>query len=110
MEMRVDIVVVTANIAPLFRGGINRMPMLKSALKRMHTSEKSRVKNTNIKTNIKTTRGKMLAAVAAKDKVAADKVYREYCSLLDKSAKKGVIKQNMATRRKTRAANMIRGL
>lgn len=86
------------------------MPILKSALKRMRTSEKSRIKNANVKTSIKTVRGKMFAAAAAKDKAAADKVYREYCSLLDKSAKKGVIKQNTATRRKTRAADMIRAL
>ena len=84
------------------------MPTLKSALKRMRTSEKSRVKNANVKTRIKTVRGKMFAAVAAKDKAATDKVYREYCSLLDKSAKKGVIKRNTATRRKARAADMIR--
>jgi small subunit ribosomal protein S20 len=86
------------------------MPILKSALKRMRTSEKSRIRNTNVKTSIKTVRGKMLAAVAAKDKAAAEKVYREYCSLLDKSAKKGVIQQNTATRRKGRAADRIRAL
>ena len=86
------------------------MPNLKSGLKRMQTSEKSRVKNTNIKTNIKTVRGKLFAAVAAKDKATSGKVYREYCSLLDKSAKKGVIPQNTATRRKARAADMVRAL
>ena len=86
------------------------MPNLKSGLKRMQTSEKSRVKNTNIKTSIKTVRAKLFAAVAAKDKAAGAKMFREYCSLLDKSAKKGVICQNTATRRKGRAADMIRAL
>ena len=86
------------------------MPTLKSGWKRMQTSEKSRIKNTNIKTNIKTVRGRLFAAVAAKDKAATEKVYREYCSLLDKSAKKGVIPQNTATRRKARAADMTRAL
>lgn len=86
------------------------MPTLKSALKRMRTSEKSRIKNTNIKTSIKTVRGKLFAAVTAKDKAASEKAYREYCSLLDKSAKKGVIKRNTAARRKARAADMIRAL
>jgi ribosomal protein S20 len=52
----------------------------------------------------------MFAAVAAKEKAAADQIYREYCSLMDKSAKKGVIKKNTATRRKARAADMIRAL
>jgi ribosomal protein S20 len=100
-EMRVDIVAVAASIAPLFHRGTNKMPTLKSGLKRMQTSEKSR---------IKTVRGKLFAAVAAKDKAAGEKAYREYCSLLDKSAKKGVIPQNTATRRKARAANMTRAL
>ena len=86
------------------------MPTLKSGWKRMKTSEKSRIKNTNIKTSIKTVRGKLFAAVAAKDKATAGKVYREYCSLLDKSAKKGVIGKNTAVRRKARAADMIRAL
>ena len=86
------------------------MPTLKSGWKRMQTSEKSRVKNTNIKTNIKTVRGKLFAAITAKDKAAAEKAYREYCSLLDKSAKKGVIRKNMATRRKARAADTVRAL
>lgn len=86
------------------------MPTLKSALKRMRTSEKSRIKNTNIKTSIKTVRGKLFSAVAAKDKAASEKAYREYCSLLDKSAKKGVIKKNTAARRKARAADMVRAL
>ncbi len=86
------------------------MPTLKSGWKRMRTSEKSRVKNTTVKTNIKTMRAKLFAAVAAKDKAAGEKAYREYCSLLDKSAKKGVIRKNMAVRRKARAAEMIRAL
>jgi small subunit ribosomal protein S20 len=108
--MRVDIVAVAASIAPLFHRGTNKMPTLKSGLKRMRTSEKSRIKNTNIKTNIKTVRARLFAAVAAKDKVAGTKAYREYCSLLDKSAKKGVIRKNTANRRKARAADMIRAL
>ena len=86
------------------------MPTLKSGWKRMRTSEKSRIKNTNIKTSIKSMRGKLFAAIAAKDKAAGQKLYREYCSLLDKSAKKGVIGKNTATRRKARAADMVRAL
>ena len=86
------------------------MPTLKSAAKRMRTSAKSHTKNITIKTTIKTVRAKLFAAVAAKDKAAGEKVYREYCSLLDKSAKKGVIKKNTSTRRKARAAAMIKAL
>jgi small subunit ribosomal protein S20 len=86
------------------------MPILKSAAKRMRTSEKSRVANTNVKTSIKTLRGKLFAALSAKNKESAEKLYREYCSLLDKSAKKDIIKSNTAIRRKTRAAAAVKAL
>lgn len=86
------------------------MPILKSAAKRMRTSAKRHVRNTTVKTQIKTMRGSFFKAVQGKDKAAGQKLYREYCSLLDTSAKKGVISQNTAIRRKARAANWVRGL
>ena len=86
------------------------MPTLKSAAKRMRTSEKSRITNTNVKTAIKTHRGKVFAAFTAKNKDAAEKLYREYCSLLDKSAKRGIITSNTAIRRKARAAARVKAL
>ena len=86
------------------------MPTLKSAAKRMRTSEKSRVKNTNTKTEIKSQRSKVFAAFTAKNKETAEKLYREYCSLLDKSAKRGIITSNTAIRRKARAAARVKAL
>ncbi len=86
------------------------MPTLKSAEKRMRTSEKSRVQNTNVKTSIKSLRAKVFEAFTAKNKETAEKLYREYCSLLDKSAKKGMIKANTAVRRKARAAARLKSL
>lgn len=86
------------------------MPILKSAAKRMRTSAKRHVRNTTAKTQIKSLRGDFFKAVQGKDKAAGGKLYREYCSLLDKSAKKGIISHNTAMRRKARAANQVRGL
>jgi small subunit ribosomal protein S20 len=86
------------------------MPTLKSAAKRMRTSEKSRIQNTNVRTSIKSLRAKVFEAFNAKNKETAEKLYREYCSLLDKSAKKGIIKSNTAFRRKARAAAHVKSL
>lgn len=86
------------------------MPTLQSAAKRMRQSAHLRVKNLSVRTSIKTLRGKLFEAVAAKKKDEAQKLCREYCSLLDKSAKKGIIKRNTAIRRKARAAAQVRGL
>lgn len=86
------------------------MPILKSAAKRMRQSEKLRAKNLNVKTFIKSLRGRLFQAISGKNKQDAGKLYREYCSLLDKSAKKGIIKRNTAIRRKARVAARLKAL
>lgn len=86
------------------------MPILKSAEKRMRSSERRRQKNVATRTRIKTARAELFAALEKKDREAATKSYREYCSILDKSAKHGVITKNTASRRKTRAAEKVRAL
>ena len=80
------------------------MPNLHSALKRVHLAEKSRRKNRSTKAAISTVRRNMFTIVSEKDKEKARQTYRQYCSVLDRAAKKGVIKKNMAVRRKRRAA------
>ena len=86
------------------------MPNIKSAAKRVKTSEKSRVRNLEAKSGIKSIRKRFFDAVDKKDKETATKLYKQYCSTLDKTAKKGIIGKNMAVRRKARAAEKIRGL
>ena len=86
------------------------MPILKSGFKRMRTSEQQRISNLNVKTNIKSVRTKLFAALDGKNKADGDKLYRQYCSLLDKSAKKGVITRNTANRRKARVAARLKAM
>jgi small subunit ribosomal protein S20 len=86
------------------------MPTLKSAEKRMRTSENSRQKNVAVRTRIKTARAALFNAIQQKNRDVAEKAYRAYCSLLDKSAKVGVITKNTAVRRKGRAANQVRAI
>lgn len=86
------------------------MPNIKSAMKRVRTSAKRRTRNLNVKTSVKTLRGKLFEALDAKKLEESEKLYREYCSLLDTSAKKGVIGKNTAARRKTRVTARLKAL
>ncbi|NCC51457.1 MAG: 30S ribosomal protein S20 [Spartobacteria bacterium] len=86
------------------------MPNIKSAKKRLITSEKARVRNVAERTRIKKVRKAFIDVAGTNDKEVTDKTYRTYCSVLDKAVKHGVIKKNTASRRKARAANKLRAM
>jgi len=83
------------------------MPNLPSAWKRMRTAAKAHAKNKAVRSAISTMRRSLFEAVAAKDKDKANAALRKYSSVLDKAAKKGVIKKQKAVRRKQRAATLV---
>lgn len=83
------------------------MPNIKSAEKRMRTSEKARRRNKAVRSAISSARRSFLELLAAKDKEKISLAFKQYCSVLDKAAKKGVIKKQKAVRRKRRAAAKI---
>jgi len=84
------------------------MPNIKSAAKRVKTSEERQMRNKSVKTQVATLRKGFLEAVAKGDKEIAEKAYRAYISGVDKALKKGVIKPGNASRRKSRAnAKMV---
>ena len=80
------------------------MPTSKSAMKRVRTSEKARKRNMSVKSGISTSRRKSFETFKSNDREKSSQTFREYCSVLDKAAKKGVITKNTAIRRKKRAA------
>lgn len=87
------------------------MPNIKSAKKRMKTSEKSRTRNRVVKRTIVTARKNLYDAIAGGDRAKCEDILRRYCSILDKAVKKGMVKANTANRRKSRAvARLRRGL
>ena len=86
------------------------MPNIKSAKKRLLTSEKARQRNMAVKTRVKTCRREFLNVVEGDDKAVAEEAYRNYCSVLDKAGKCGVVKRNTLIRRKGRAADKIRAM
>ena len=78
------------------------MPNIKSAIKRMKTSEKKRIANAAEKSRVRTARRTVTEAVSAGDRAAAESSFKAYCSMLDKAVKHGTIKANAANRRKSR--------
>lgn len=83
------------------------MPHSVSAMKRVRQNAKARFRNQSEKAKIATIRRKLFAAFTAKDAESARKLYPEYCSVLDKAAKRGIIAKNTAVRRKRRSAHWL---
>jgi small subunit ribosomal protein S20 len=90
--------------------GYTDMPNTKSAAKRAGTSAKSRLKNRAVKGGIGTARARFLKAVAGGNQSEALSLFKEFCSVVDKALKYGVIKANTASRKKSRAALRLNGL
>lgn len=84
------------------------MPKILSAVKRAHQAEKNQQRNRKEKASLLTQRRAFLAKVEAKDKPQAFESFKEYCSCLDKAAKKGIIKKNTADRKKARASQWVK--
>jgi small subunit ribosomal protein S20 len=83
------------------------MPNIKSAKKRMRTSENAHARNRAAKSRLTTFRQQVYEAAEAGDRGKAESAYRTYCSALDKAARHGAIKKNNANRRKSRAARKL---
>ena len=79
----------------------------KSAAKRARQADVRRLKNRGAKSEIMTVRRQFIEAVESKDKGKALEGFKAFCSILDKSAKRGIIMANNADRRKARASAML---
>ena len=84
------------------------MPNIKSAAKRVKTSEKSRRRNAETRSVLKSLRKNLLAAITANESPKTQAAYRASCSALDKGVKHGIVPKNTAIRKKARAATMLR--
>lgn len=77
------------------------MPNIKSAIKRVKTSELRNAQNTTAKSAMRTAVKKAEAAITVNDG-AAKEAYASAASHLDKAAAKGLIHKNAAARKKSR--------
>lgn len=86
------------------------MPQIKSQKKRVKTNAKAHAANVAKKTALKTSIKKVLAAVDAGDKEAAEKAFSECTAKLDKSVSKGIRHKNYANRQKSRLAKAVNSI
>ncbi len=81
-----------------------------SAAKRHRQSEKRRIKNKSVRSQVRTSAKRVLAAVASKDQDAAGTALRDFSKLIDTAAGKGIYHHNTAARKKSRLARKVNGL
>jgi len=80
----------------------------KSAIKRARQNQKRNLRNRMWKSRIKTYKNKLEKAIQEKNAELIDQFMREYKSVIDKAALRGVIHKNTASRKKKRMINRIR--
>lgn len=86
------------------------MANIKSARKRARQSEKRRVHNMSLRTEVRTAIKNVKKAVAAGDKATAAQVLQRSQSVLDRVAAKGVLHRSAANRHKSRLAAAVKAL
>jgi len=82
----------------------------KSALKRSKQSKEKRLRNRNVKSNLKTTMKAVSAAIEAKDPKKAQEVLSQVTPVINKAASKGVIHKKNAARKISRLTRKVNAL
>jgi small subunit ribosomal protein S20 len=82
----------------------------KSAMKRMRQDAQRRLRNTSVKSSLKTYAKHVESLVGRKDTANAESMLRKAVSALDKAAGKGVIHPNKAARKKAALSRKVHGL
>jgi small subunit ribosomal protein S20 len=86
------------------------MAITKSAKKRIKSSENKRVFNLRRLRTMKDEVKNFLKAITKKDSAGAEKALPTLYKAIDKSVKRGVIKKNNASRKKSRFAKKVADL
>ncbi len=86
------------------------MANIASARKRARTAEKSRQHNIAIRSRLRTFIKNVVKAIEAGNKEEAQKLYQASVSVIDTSARKGIIHTNKAARHKQRLNARIRAM
>jgi small subunit ribosomal protein S20 len=80
------------------------------ARKRARQSIKQNMHNASLRSELRTAVKKVQKAIEAGDKAAAQKVYQESVSVLDRIADKKIIHKNKASRHKSRLSAQVKAL
>ena len=81
-----------------------------SARKRARQAERNRRRNASQRSHVRTAIKRVVRAVAAGDKKAAEAAYKEAVPAIDRSVAKGLMPKNKAARHKSRLNQHIRAL
>lgn len=81
---------------------IQSLTKVGSAAKRHRQSEKRRVRNRSVRSQVRTGTRKFLEAFQANEKENAQQRYLELTKLIDSAASKGIFPRNSAARKKSR--------
>ncbi len=82
----------------------------KSAVKRSKQSDKRRLRNTTIKSEVKTGIKRVVAAVEGKDKDASKAALAQSVKDIQKASAKGVLHKKTASRKISRLTKKVNGL
>jgi small subunit ribosomal protein S20 len=82
----------------------------KSAEKRNRQNKKRNLKNSSIKSKIKTSAKKVLGSIAMRDKAASEATLKAAVSIIDKAASKGTLHKNTAARKISRLTKKVNAL
>lgn len=86
------------------------MPNIKSAIKRVKTSEKRRLRNASQKSALRTSIKAVEVAVDNNDANVAKEAFLQASRKLDKAVSKGLLHKNAAARKKSRLAKKVNAL
>ena len=81
-----------------------------SALKRARQTEKRTVRNRANTSRLRTALRELREALAKGDKSAAEQIFRQTVSALDKAVQKGVVHDNTSSRYKSRLSARLKAL
>jgi len=83
------------------------MPIMHAALKSIRSDKKKTLRNLDTKTRLKTQLKKIETLIKANKLEEAKKEFVKTASLLDKTASRGIIPKNRASRKKSRLAKSL---
>lgn len=83
------------------------MPNIKSAKKRLRQSRKRREHNKDVKSSIRTVTKQLLQTEKPDE---AEALFRRASALLDRAARRSIVSENAAARRKSRLSRYVNSL
>jgi len=84
------------------------LPHRKSAIKELRKNRKNRLRNQDIKTDLKKTVKKFLSSVESKDKKEAEIQLKSVYKKIDKATKSNILHKNTAARRKSKFCKILK--